>query len=86
MSDETLIDRAVRRTRKDYEGEDRRGKPPFDWVRLLPVGLALLAGYGGYQVLNYRVDRLEADFKDFRAEQKEAYRVIWQRIGEGEPR
>lgn len=81
MADETLIDRAVRKTRREYEGDDRRTKPPFDWVKLLPILLAALAGYGGYQVLTCRVDRLESDFRDFRAEQKEAHAELWRRIG-----
>jgi len=81
VSDETLVERVSRRVRSE-----QTPKPPFDWLKLLPVALALLAGYGGYQVLSYRVERLEADFKDYRAEHKEAHRAIWQRLGQGEPR
>ena len=70
MSDETIINRAVQRAKREFDGEDRRQKPPFDWMKLLPLLLALASGYGAYQVLSYRVDRLEQDFREFKAEQR----------------
>lgn len=85
MSDETIINRAVSRAKREFEGEDRRQKPPFDWLKILPFALALVSGYGAYQVLAYRVERLESDFREYRAEHKEAHKALWQRIGKDEP-
>lgn len=76
MSDETLIDRAVRKARQESPA-----KPPLDWAKLLPLALMALTAYGGYQVMSYRVERLETDFREFRTEQKEAHAALWQRIG-----
>lgn len=76
MSDETLIDRAVRKARQEPSA-----KPPLDWAKLIPLALMALTAYGGYQVMSYRVDRLESDFREYRAEHKDAHAAIWQRIG-----
>lgn len=77
MSDETLIGRAVRKARQD-QGP---AKPPLDWAKLLPIALMAVTAYGGYQVMSYRVERLEADFREYRAEQKDIHAAIWQRLG-----
>jgi len=81
MSDETLIGRAVRRARQDYEGDERRQKPPTDWLKFLPLALVVASGYGAYTVQSYRVERLEQDFREYKADHKDAHRAIWQRLG-----
>lgn len=82
MSEETLINRAVSKAQKEFEGNR---KPPTDWLKYLPLILAIASGYGAYQVMTYRVDRLEQDFKEYRADHKESHKAIWQRIGREEP-
>lgn len=58
MTDETLIDRVVRRTRKEYEGPERRERP-VEWLKWLPLAAAVVAGAMGYGALQTRVDNLE---------------------------
>jgi hypothetical protein len=78
MSEETLINRAVSKAQKEF---DSNHKPSTDWLKFLPLILAVASGYGAYQVMTYRVDRLEQDFREYRADHKEAHKAIWQRLG-----
>ena len=81
MSDQTLFDRAVRKARQEFDGDERRSKPGMDWVRLVPIVIALGTAVGGYAVLQYRVGQLEQNFRDYRADQREVDRAQWSRIG-----
>lgn len=79
--DTTRIERAVRRV---YEGderrtESRRAKPEksvTDYVKFLPLLLAVLAGYGGYVRLQTQVEALQEKVSDLKAASREQWREI----------
>lgn len=79
--DTTRIERAVRRV---YEGEERRTAPrraapeksATDYIKFLPLLLAVLAGYGGYVRLQTQVEALQEKVGDLKASSREQWREI----------
>ena len=74
--DTTRIERAVRRA---YHGEEKRAPPEksvADYIKFLPLLLAVLAGYGGYVRLQAQVEALQEKVSDLKASSREQWREI----------
>ena len=74
--DTTRIERAVRRV---YQGEEKRAAPEksvTDYIKFLPLLLAVLAGYGGYVRLQTQVEALQEKVSDLKAASREQWREI----------
>ena len=74
--DTTRIERAVRRA---YKGDERRAAPEksvADYIKFLPLLLAVLAGYGGYVRLQAQVEALQEKVGDLKASSREQWREI----------
>lgn len=72
MSDEetTVWERVRKRPRAihsdDYSGQDRRGPPPTDWLRWLPLGAVIIAGLSGYFKMESQVEFNEKRIEELR--------------------
>lgn len=79
-SDQTLINRVVRKVRREqWDGPEKRAPQPLtvlDYMKFLPLVVAVIAGAIGYGALQTRVDRLEQD----RIEQRDMNKELWKAI------
>jgi hypothetical protein len=79
--DATLVERVARKIRREgYQGEEKRAPSPVEWVKFIPLALAVLGAVAGYYRLEARVDGLRETVSEMKADAKEQHGAMWRAI------
>lgn len=82
-SETTVWQKVRRKPRPEYEGEDRRGPPAPNYIKdLAPYIIGAAGIFSSFQLMEYKVERLQQDIKELEREVKATDAAQWQRISD----